>query len=184
MGKISAVYKIVNTVTGDFYIGSSVNVMRRWREHRKPSTWKFKANSPLYQDMQEYGLDCFSFEILKEVKLENLRQEEQEFIELLKPTYNDRRAKGLDTERVKSTLREYSQSDKGKARIKKYNQSDKGKARNKKYNQSDKGKARIKKYDNKLCSYNGETLTLSALSRRFYRAGIPHATLEAKKYLV
>lgn len=40
MEKISAVYKIVNEVTGDSYIGSSRNVKRRWKDHKCPSTWK------------------------------------------------------------------------------------------------------------------------------------------------
>lgn len=33
MTKISAVYKIVNEVTSDFYVGSSRDVKRRRREH-------------------------------------------------------------------------------------------------------------------------------------------------------
>ena len=41
-----------------------------------------------------------------------------------------------------------------------------------------------KQYSNQLCSFNGETLTLAALSTRFRRAGIEHPTIEAKKYLV
>lgn len=40
MNKVSGVYKITNTVTGDFYIGSSKNVKRRWTEHKCPSNWK------------------------------------------------------------------------------------------------------------------------------------------------
>ena len=172
MGKISAVYKIVNTATGDFYIGSSKNVKDRWKEHKKPSTWKRRLNSPLYQDMQKYGVDCFSFEILEEVaEPESLKQVEQDSIELLNPTYNDRRAKGWDVERRK-------------AYKKKYDQSGKGKESHKKYSQSDKGKESQKKYNHQLCEYNGETLTLNALSKRFRRAGIEHPTLEAKKYLM
>ena len=31
---ICAVYKIINTITGDFYIGSSKNVKKRWAEHK------------------------------------------------------------------------------------------------------------------------------------------------------
>lgn len=50
----------------------------------------------------------------------------------------------------------------------------------KEYRKSDK----YKEYHNQLCSYNGETLTLSALSARFQRAGIEHPTLEAKKYMI
>ena len=40
-----------------------------------------------------------------------------------------------------------------------------------------------KEYDNQLCLYNGETITLNALSMRFRRKGIDHPTLEAKKYI-
>lgn len=46
--KISAVYKIVNTMTGDSYVGSSRNVMRRLSEHKCPSKWKNCPNKILY----------------------------------------------------------------------------------------------------------------------------------------
>ena len=163
--KISGVYKITNNVTGEFYIGSSVNVKKRWNEHKCPSTWKAKPNKKLYQAMQEYGLDCFSFEVLEEAETQYLKQEEQKFIEMLKPKYNNYNAKGLDVERRKANH---------KKSINKYSQSEKGKVANRKA---------CKKYYNRLCLYNGETLTLRTLSARFRRAGIPHPTLEAKKYL-
>ena len=38
--KISGVYQIINTITGDFYIGSSIDLKRRKREHFKKNTWK------------------------------------------------------------------------------------------------------------------------------------------------
>ena len=41
-----------------------------------------------------------------------------------------------------------------------------------------------KDYFSRLCFYEGETLTLRALSSRFYRQGIQHPTLNAKKYLL
>ena len=52
--KISAVYKITNTITGDFYVGSSKDVKRRWREHKSPSSWKKCPNNPMYLDFQKY----------------------------------------------------------------------------------------------------------------------------------
>ena len=155
--KISAVYKIVNEVTGDFYVGSSKDVKRRWTEHKSPSEWKRKSNNPMYKDMQKYGVDKFRFQILVPVMPEYLKQVEQELIQMLHPSYNNYNAKGWDVERQKEAK--------------------------KKYQQSEKGKETTKKYDNQLCSYNGETLTLSTLRMRFQNAGIPHATLEAKKYL-
>lgn len=163
---ISAVYKIVNTVTGDFYIGSSRNVMKRWAAHKYQSTWKQHPNNKLYQNMQKYGVDKFRFQILCPVMSEYLTQVEQEYIEMLKPTYNNNNAKGLNVERYKKASRKA---------IRKYQQSEKYKEYEKKYQ---------KKYYNQLCSYNGETLTLKALICRFQRAGIEHPTLEAKKYLI
>ena len=101
MEKICAVYKITNTVTGDFYIGSSKDVKRRWAAHKWPSVWKKYSNSPMYQDMQKYGIDKFEFEIIEEAEPEQLKVIEQQFIETLKPTYNNYNAKGLDIERKK-----------------------------------------------------------------------------------
>ena len=158
MNKICAVYKITNTITGDFYIGSSKNVKNRWMSHKKPSRWNECPNNPMYLDMQKYGVDKFELQILEEVEIEQLKEKEQWFIELLKPTYNNNNAKGWDIERRK----EY----------------------NRKYNKSDKCKEYRKQYYNQLCLYNGETLTLKALSMRFMRKGIDNPTAEAKKYLL
>lgn len=162
MEKISAVYQIINTITGDRYVGSSRNVKRRWTHHKWPSTWKDEPNKQLYLDMQKYGLDKFRFQILAPVMPEYLKQVEQEFIDLLKPTYNDKNAKGRDVEKIKESRRKAKR----------------------KYNHSEKGKEAIRKYEHQLCSYNGETLTLSALWMRFKRAGIEHPAIEAKKYLI
>ena len=41
-----------------------------------------------------------------------------------------------------------------------------------------------KDYYSRVCLYEGETLTLAALSARFFKQGIPHPTLNAKKYLI
>lgn len=114
MKKISAVYKITNTITGDFYIGSSIDVKNRWVTHKRQSTWRRCPNNPMYLDMQKYGVDKFVFEILEEVEPDSLKKTEQQFIELLKPTYNNYNAKGLDIERRKEANR--------KANRKYYNQ--------------------------------------------------------------
>ena len=156
--KVSGVYKITNTVTNDFYIGSSKNVKQRLAVHKCQSTWKNYPNKQLYQDMQKYGVDKFEFDILCEVEPEHLKETEQQFIETLKPTYNNYNAKGWDFDRYK----EYRKTGK----YKDYNK----KARN--------------KYNNQHCFYNGENLTLVALSLRFKRAGVEHCVLEAKKYII
>ena len=160
--KISGIYKITNTVTNDFYIGSSKDVKKRWNEHKCQSKWNECPNNPMYLDMQEYGKDKFVFKVLEVVEPEELKETEQKFIETLKPTYNSNRANGWNIDEYKEYQKEYQKTEKGKETHKK--------AQN--------------KYDNQLCSYNGELLTLCALSARFRKAGIPHSTIEAKKYLL
>ena len=184
MKKISGVYKITNAVTGDSYIGSSKDVKRRWREHKKPSVWKNNPNNPLYKDMRKYGVDKFDFQILEEVEPEKLKEIEQKFIETLKPSYNSNRANGWDFDGYKDYKKEYQKSDKYKDYQKEYQKSDKYKDYKKEYQKSDKYKEYQNKYNNQPCYYNGETLTLCALSQRFRRSGIKHYTIEAKKYLL
>ena len=175
MENISAIYKITNTITGDFYIGSSKNVKNRLASHKRTSTWNKCPNNPMYQDMQKYGTDKFDFQILEEVEIEHLKEVEQQFIEKLQPTYNSNRANGWDIEKRKERDKKYRQSEKGKEYQKKYRQSEKGKERKKEYNNE---------YKNQLCLYNSETLTLNALYQRFRSQGINHPTAEAKKYLI
>ena len=108
MEKISAVYKITNTITGDFYIGSSKDIKRRWAEHKRLSVWNKCKNNPLYLDMKRYGIDKFELEILAEIEIGKLKELEQQFIETLKPTYNNYNAKGLDVKRHIETHRKAS----------------------------------------------------------------------------
>ena len=162
MQKICGIYKITNTITGDFYIGSSKNVKRRWAAHKWSSTWNECPNNPMYQDMQKYGIEKFEFQVIEEVEEDKLKEAEQQFIEKLQPTYNNRRANGCDFERYKEYNKEY----------------------NKEYRKTDKYKEYKKQYYSQLCFYNCETLTLNALSMRFRRQGISNPTAEAKKYLL
>ena len=158
MEKIYIVYKLTNTVTGDFYIGTRNNIKKSLANHKYQSVWIAIPNDQMYQDIQKYGFDNFDFEILAEVEADKLKETEQQFIEKLKPTYNQMNEKDLDIERYKEYKSEY--------------------------NKTDKCKKSQKQYYNQLCVYNGETLTLNALSMRFRRMGIDHPTQEAKKYII
>ena len=173
--KICGIYKITNTITGDFYIGSSKNVKQRWAFHKCKSTWNRYSSNPMYLDMQKYGIDKFAFEILAEVEEGSLKEMEQKFIETLKPTYNNINANGWNIERRKKSQKQYHKTDKYKDYQKEYN---------KEYCKTDKYKKYKKEYNNQLCFYNGQTLTLNALYQRFRRQGIANPVLEAKKYLI
>ena len=175
MQKISGVYKITNTITGDFYIGSSKDIKKRLACHKCQSTWNKHPNNPMYLDMQKYGLDKFAFEILEEVEIDSLKETEQQFIERLNPTYNQMNAKGWDIERRKKYHKEYEKTDKRKKYRKEYHKTER-------YKESQKQAQN--KYHNQLCFYNGQTMTLNALRMRFRRRGFANPTEEAKKYLL
>ena len=177
MDKISGVYKITNKITGDFYIGSSNNIKSRWIHHRSPSVWKNCTGMKLYKDMAQYGLDNFLFEIVEETA--ELREREQYFIDLLKPSYNDKRAKGWNTEKRIETSKRCC---KAWYEIHRDERLAKNKARYRANKDDRLAKARTVR--SRICLYEGETLTLGALRSRFTRQGIPHAWSEAKKYLI
>ena len=161
--KISGVYKITNIITGEFYIGSSHDVKKRWVSHKSPSTHKRYPNSKLYKDMSQYGHDNFTIDVIEET--DNLREREQYYIECLKPSYNSMYAKGWDIERRKESMRRGSR---------KYHRT---------HQCSAETLAKRKAYRSRLCLYKGETLTLNALSKRFRRQGIANPCKEAKNYL-
>ena len=173
MNKVSGVYKITNTVTGDFYIGSSKNIKQRWSGHRKPYNLYKYPNSRMYKDMYKQGIDSFLIEIIEET--DNLIDREQYWIEKLKPNYNNYNAKGLNVERQKRSNIKAN---------KKYREvhPDRRKATCRKC--YEKYKEKIKAYNGQLCLYNKEYLTLQALRKRLRRLGIEHPTQEAKKYLI
>lgn len=65
MNKKSGVYKIVNTLTGEIYVGSSVNIHNRWIRHK----WELKCNRHnnkyLQASYNKYGVEYFSYEVLE-----------------------------------------------------------------------------------------------------------------------
>lgn len=193
--KISGVYEIVNTITGDCYIGSSVDLKRRKREHFKNSTWKKEQNKPLYKDMKQYGKDNFLFKPIQLCNPEELKKYEQAAIEKYNPKYNRYAAyTGLskeeyDKKRYKENVDSIKQQQKQYRKentdsIKQYQKqwykehSDNIKQYYKEHADS------IKQYNNQQCLYENELLTLCSLRSRFYRQGIEHPTQEAKKYLI
>ena len=86
---MNGIYKITNLPTGRFYIGSAVNVERRWKRH----VYDFKAqrhhNSKLQRAWDKYGEHAFTFELLEEVTDPTiLLEREQHYMDTLKPFYN------------------------------------------------------------------------------------------------
>lgn len=75
------IYKIRNKLNGKFYIGSSSNIPRRWRDGHLNKLNKNKHdNQHLQNSWNKYGKDTFEIEILKECPIIDLLTEEQKYL--------------------------------------------------------------------------------------------------------
>lgn len=77
---VCGVYKITNLLTEQAYIGQSVNVADRWKQHCKCGLGiDASTTNKLYNAMQKYGVWNFSFELLEQVHQRNLLNEKEKF---------------------------------------------------------------------------------------------------------
>ena len=81
--KICGIYKITNLKTQQCYIGQSVDVAQRWKDHCKCGLGiEASATNKLYNSMQKDGIYSFSFELMEECPREQLNEKEKFWIEL------------------------------------------------------------------------------------------------------
>ena len=69
------IYKITNTINNKVYIGQSIDIGRRWVQHKNSS-----LDYPLYNDFRSFGLNNFKFEIICECKRLELDELELKYI--------------------------------------------------------------------------------------------------------
>jgi group I intron endonuclease len=87
-----AIYAIVNQVTKDMYIGSAVNLIRRWRVHKSNLNNGKHHCEHMQNAFRKYGEDAFCWEIVEFVDdATKLIEKEQFWIDFFKPTYNKRK---------------------------------------------------------------------------------------------
>jgi len=84
----SGIYKITNTVNGKFYIGSSQDIERRWRDHRSTLNHNKHHTAHLQSAWNKYGEESFSFSIIFRCQPDELLDYEQAYFSELKPQYN------------------------------------------------------------------------------------------------
>lgn len=80
---VCGIYKITNLLTEQCYIGQSVNISDRWKQHCKCGLGiEASATNKLYNSMQKEGVWNFSFELLEECPKELLNEKEKFWIEM------------------------------------------------------------------------------------------------------
>lgn len=75
------IYKITNKINNKCYIGQTIqkSVNNRWSRHK--SDYRKKVNHPLYDSMNKYGIENFSFEIIYTANsIEELNKLEEQYI--------------------------------------------------------------------------------------------------------
>lgn len=90
-----AIYKITNTKSGNFYIGSSINYQTRWREHKNSLVKNKHHCVALQRAYNRNNMDCFDFSVVEFVEDKNdLIKREQFYIDTLNPKYNSSKTAG------------------------------------------------------------------------------------------
>jgi len=75
------VYRITNTITDRVYIGSSVDINRRIKEHSYKLSMGRHANVHLQSSWNKHGAAAFIFEPLLECSVETRAEREQRFVD-------------------------------------------------------------------------------------------------------
>ena len=76
-GRHTGIYKITNTINGMCYVGQSVDIAERWRQHIKRGVGaEPPTRNKLYPAMQAIGVENFTFEIIEECDKTQLDERE------------------------------------------------------------------------------------------------------------
>jgi group I intron endonuclease len=85
----AGIYKWINNQTGKFYIGSSVNLYKRFLFYLNiKSIHRYKSKSIIYSSLSKYGYKNFTLEIIEYCDIKETIVREQYYIDTYKPKYN------------------------------------------------------------------------------------------------
>ena len=89
MNKIIGIYKIQSIIRPDrFYIGSSVNIIKRWNHHLNDLRNGIHHSAKLQRHFNKYGESDIQFIILLGCEIDDLIKTEQYFLDSYKPYFN------------------------------------------------------------------------------------------------
>lgn len=197
MGKV---YKVVNDIDTDFYVGSTTlqYLCDRLCGHRQTSkNDTTRRQSPLYQKIRAIGSDHFRIELIEEYPCESKKEllvREQYWIDLLKPTLN--KFKAIEQRTPEQYYKDIYQKEKEyrlayckeyyqrnaeqiKARVRAYAESNKEliAEQTKKYRETHREELKAKKSAIIECPCGGKT-TASHYGR--HKKGKPHKAWEER----
>lgn len=117
--KVSGIYRIVHAETGNFYVGSSVQVATRMSQHLSHLRRSLHKNAHLQAAFSLYGESAFSFDVVEECEPAVLLEREQHFIDALKPHFNICKVAGntLGVKHTPSSKAKMSIANRGNSRM-------------------------------------------------------------------
>jgi group I intron endonuclease len=121
--KRSGIYQITNNINQRIYIGSAVNIKKRWYQHSSDLRLNRHYSLYLQRSYNKYGAKSFSYSILCLCPKEDLIKMEQFFIDTLKPEYNISKTAGscLGLKASEETKRKISANSASRGLFGKYN---------------------------------------------------------------
>lgn|GEM_PF-1070752 len=84
----TGIYQITNIKNGRRYVGSAVNISKRWREHLRQLEAGNHHSRFMQRCWDKHGGECFVFRVLICCSVESLLWYEQRALDALRPEYN------------------------------------------------------------------------------------------------
>ena len=81
---MTGIYKIINKVNGKYYVGSSVDGWKRWKQHQKRLNEGKHDNDHLQNAWYKYGKESFYFVMVEKTERNFLSQIEDKYLLIAK----------------------------------------------------------------------------------------------------
>jgi len=78
------IYKIINIINNQYYVGSSTNISKRWKEHIRLLNLNKHHNDYLQHAWNKYGKDSFNFIIVENTNSDSIKITEQKYLDIAK----------------------------------------------------------------------------------------------------
>jgi group I intron endonuclease len=89
MNKVSGIYQIQSIARPDrYYIGSAVNIQKRWNRHKSDLKYNKHENKKLQRHCNIYGIEDLVFTVLKVCNVNEILFREQFRMDILNPYFN------------------------------------------------------------------------------------------------